>query len=410
MNKANPTRSFIMRSGLDLRNVQFERDPTERGSIRVSFEGRLVAKVDEVALSLKAISDCKRVTLQGSGEAVWIRESKELITALVKAPPSSIGGDVIHFVAGTGSRRLIKRLIDCGADIHRLSRVPKMTPAMVAVECGRVEMATFLLDHGAHLAPSWIACYRSNKIVKQLLFHPSLRADLNSPDANGRTALYWVANRGMRGMPTRLVEAGADPNFLDCEGATALHAAAEYCAKNEDSYELLDELARLGIDPDARDYRGRNALHYAQRGVDSGATTVRRLLEMGASPHALTDEGNSPLHITANCMSSLALLLEYGGDPNHKNEEGFTPLGVAEQAETIGALIRAGGRWDKAIPGDENALRKLKKMINKVKPELIANGFSIDELLKAAGDDDELRAIITTTDPAPGPSSGSWLY
>jgi len=61
---------------------------------------------------------------------------------------------------------------------------------------------------------------------------------------------------------------------------------------------------------------------------------VRLLLDVGADPNAVNDEGNSPLHIIAYWMgdemeSPLAdLLLEYGADPGQVNLKKETPLGI----------------------------------------------------------------------------------
>jgi len=58
------------------------------------------------------------------------------------------------------------------------------------------------------------------------------------------------------------------------------------------------------------------------------------LLDAGADPNAVNDEGNSPLHIIAYWVgdeteSLLAdLLLEFGADHNQANLEKETPLGV----------------------------------------------------------------------------------
>jgi len=61
---------------------------------------------------------------------------------------------------------------------------------------------------------------------------------------------------------------------------------------------------------------------------------VRFLLDVGADPNAVNDEGNSPLHIIAYWMgdemeSPLAdLLLEYGADLEQVNLKKETPLGI----------------------------------------------------------------------------------
>ena len=82
--------------------------------------------------------------------------------------------------------------------------------------------------------------------------------------------------------------------------------------------------------------RGNNLLLIAcdRKPLLSVLPLVRFLLDVGADPNAVNDEGNSPLHLIAYWMgdemeSPLAdLLLEYGADLEKVNLKKETPLGI----------------------------------------------------------------------------------
>jgi phage shock protein B len=74
-------------------------------------------------------------------------------------------------------------------------------------------------------------------------------------------ALIEAARTGQQGKVAEMVRAGANINFRDASGKTALHYAAAG-GHNGTTGDLL----RLGADPFIRDQAGRTALDYAQAG------------------------------------------------------------------------------------------------------------------------------------------------
>ena len=147
------------------------------------------------------------------------------------------------------------------------------------------------------------------------------------------TPLQDAAWRGDVAAIKQLVDEGADVNALDDMGATALYWAARgghplgphHCQSEEPGRpEVIAALIALGADPNIQDRRpkgfGRSsgwtplfvALHHEQ------FTSARMMLEHGADPNILSDQGMSVVTIAANegaPRELITLMLEKGFDP-----------------------------------------------------------------------------------------------
>jgi len=139
-------------------------------------------------------------------------------------------------------------------------------------------------------------------------------ADVNTPRADGMTALHWAAERGDAAMAEMLIYAGAN----------------------------VSAGTRIG------QY---TPLHVASRA--GNAVVVRALLKAGANPAARTStSGVTPLHLAAESGSvdAVTALLDKGADPNAKESEwDQTPLifaTEANRADVIKVLIQHGAKID----------------------------------------------------------------
>jgi Ankyrin repeats (many copies) len=130
------------------------------------------------------------------------------------------------------------------------------------------------------------AAHARQSSVLQLLVAKGI--DVNSRDAEGRTALHWAAHSNLVWDARFLVEQGADLNAQDMEGATPLHVAAEdgssqviaYLLEKHANAALRDKQGRLPMDR-AKSEAVRASLHVEPRLWDAPLTA--------ADAHACTE-------------------------------------------------------------------------------------------------------------------------
>ncbi|CAE7336463.1 ANK3 [Symbiodinium natans] len=121
---------------------------------------------------------------------------------------------------------------------------------------------------------------------------------------------------------------------------TPLHIAA-LCGHAD----VVDFLLQLDADPNLAGVYNYRALHIA---ASSSPAIVQLLLDAAASPAALTDEADTPLHL-ACCyqqLPTIRLLLKAAADPSAANNFGVTPL---HSAAATAALEECDVREAKAV-------------------------------------------------------------
>ena len=168
------------------------------------------------------------------------------------------------------------------------------TPLHAAAKSGSVDIARWLLNHGANAnaqsvelhiglrTPLHEAAYAIELgVVKVLLEH---KADINLQDTDGNTPLYDVVAQFRRSregqvveIARRLLEHGADPNIRRRNGSTPLHEASSL-----GSLEVARLLLSYGANVDEKDAEGKTPFQVASSGGHD--ELIKLLLEHGVVP------------------------------------------------------------------------------------------------------------------------------
>ena len=166
-------------------------------------------------------------------------------------------------------------------------------------------------------------------------------ADPNYRDDDGRSALPVAVELGDSEIVLLLLDAGADPDALTSDG----EPVASLAVRGGEA-EILKMLLDAGADPNAKDGAGLTVVVWAV--IEGDAEIVRMLLDAGADPNTLAEEGLSVLALAVDRghIAVAQLLLDAGADPNGP--------GIAELAQRSGnadllKLLEAGAITAEAL-------------------------------------------------------------
>ena len=309
---------------------------------------------------------------------------------------SKEGFTAIHFAARVGDLESVKLLLAAGVDVNiqtqtgqkqaadndepvtvGVTRNPRAggaagyTPLLVATLRAQVDVALYLLDHGAdpnidaagftplHWASTTWEGYAANpvygfedpmsgipdrqaklRLVKALLAHGAnvnARMTKRQPsfatgytDCVGATPLLLAASVDDVEMMRILLAAGADPKIVTATNATAImaatglnHGIGESLVTEAQAMDAVKLLLDLGLDPKGETTFGENALFGpAYRGWN---TLLAQLIDLGVNVNSVSKAGTTPYRAANGQGDRLGgvlvnkegvdLLLKHGADP-----------------------------------------------------------------------------------------------
>jgi uncharacterized protein len=210
---------------------------------------------------------------------------RDAVAALLEAQPAlkeakdERGRNALHFLCGLpGAARLKDRLalaqdlLDHGFDINEPAFVEgpfKATPLWYAVSRGRnLSLAAWLLKKGS--TPEyclWSAAFQDDVEVIELLMRHGARVD---PVAEDETPFLAAIKWSHFAAAEQFLGHGADVNFQDSRGMTALH----FLIKKNSDRKYVELLLRHGADPTLRNAEGASPLDMVAKRRD------RTLLDM----------------------------------------------------------------------------------------------------------------------------------
>ncbi len=175
------------------------------------------------------------------------------------------------------------------------------------------------------------------QVVRSLL---GKQANVNTPEADGTTALVWAAHRDDLEMVELLIHAGADVNVANDYGITALLLACTNA-----SADVVKNLLMAGADPNTRSTTGETVLMECAR--TGNLEAVKSLLAHGADVNAKESQGGQTalMWAVAEKHPEVArLLTEHGADVHVRSKGGFTALLFASRMgdeDSVHVLLEA---------------------------------------------------------------------
>jgi ankyrin repeat protein len=190
---------------------------------------------------------------------------------------------------------------------------------------------------------------RDREAVRSLL---KQHVDVNTPQADGATALAWAAHWDDTETVDLLIRAGANVNAANSYGVTPLSLA---CINQ--SAAMVEKLLKAGADPN-----GAPTPVIMTAARTGNVETVKSLLAHGADVNAKEDpRGQTALMwaVAEKHPEVARMLIDHGADVHARSMGGFTPLLFAARQgdmESARMLLEAGANVNEAAPEEGSAL------------------------------------------------------
>ena len=246
------------------------------------------------------------------------------------------GKTALHFAAANNQCDCIDTLISAGASLDKFDKFLR-TPLHLASGYKYDYVVDILIDEKANLelkdthgrTALHISCTVGATACVDLL--AANGANLSELDGNGLTPLHLAVLNSHVEIVSLLLDSFTendeedkntiDPNVVDKEKRTAMHAAAEI-----GSLEICNLLFQFGTEINSSDVYGRKPIHYC--GMWGGGVCLQWFLENGVLINELDNYGRTPLHYACYFGNTAMAesLLAADANPNISDKHGDTPL------------------------------------------------------------------------------------
>lgn len=269
-------------------------------------------------------------------------------------PGNTVNGwSLLHRACEKGKPRLVKALLDAGADGNEPTE-NGATPLLIAVMRAQSEVAEILLEYPSVVAGLNTLFTRTDSKERNAfqlavergmapLVHKMIDKGIlpNVHDTDGWTPLQHAITRGDADMIRVLVTAGADANVTLPDGSTPLIFACDTAEISDDDTraKMVDALLRYGADADKpHKATGETAL-MRLAGQDNRSQTLAKILTYPVNRDICDNKGmNAVFHALRN-PQNLRILINAGAgvDARHMHDAA-TPLIAAAKANNLAAV------------------------------------------------------------------------
>ncbi len=328
----------------------------------------------------------------------------------------------LYFAAQSGSKQVVSLLIEKGARVnHRgkegatalhaaIRKGSALYAALHAAIRKSTDMVTCLLEHGAELeskgdcgrTPLSLASNSLLSIAKILIKYG---AKIDSIDNEGRTPLSYAASAPRKDIVSLLLKHVAQVDSRDQHGRTPLSYAAgcKDLAMSKGKFYTADAVVALliqqGSQIDMRCNEWKTPLSYAAQ--ISSKSNLRCLTKSGAAVNSIDWKSRTPLMYAADkkggalldVQKSIRMLLENGADPVTVDEDGYSPLMIVERwsniptyltgenraiQEETKSLLRRHGAEETKSPTSADILSQVVAQLIVTSIEIVTSALSIE--------------------------------
>ncbi|NPV01248.1 MAG: hypothetical protein HPY53_07690 [Brevinematales bacterium] len=257
-----------------------------------------------------------------------VKQDADKVLSLLKkgANPDTVNavGDPVLFIAiNTLNPKVVKILIDNGADIYAKDMQNRDVKKIIMIK---------QVDINFDNIESEDSGFKEKDAKLKEIQNIIEKAETESLSKNPGIALIQSAGAADLDGIKKALKNKADINYQDKAGNTALHTVSQKSAilsklkGGPNPEKIIEFLLKQGIDPKIKNKNGLTALHYAVK--EQNETTLNLLVSKGAGINEADINGVTPLMASvSNYDSGIAeFLLKSGADVNIQDKSGKTAL------------------------------------------------------------------------------------